>query len=220
MNRLSIIFEDRDLLVVNKPAGLVVHEGSGQSGPTLVDLLVQHLPGSPLQQDRYGLLHRLDKGTSGLLLVAKTRLCFDYLKDLFKRRKVTKEYLVLVEGKISPRKGIIKVPLARDVARRTQFSPKASGKIAETAYEVIKYIGSLTYLKAIPKTGRTHQIRVHFAGLGHPIVGDKVYGRKRGTLDRQFLHAHKLSFVGPTGPKREFIAPLPEELNRYLNEVE
>ena len=214
----KIIFEDADLLVLDKPAGLVVHEGIGQTQTTLVDWLKHHLPHSPLAEERFGLLHRLDKETSGLLLVAKTKPTFDYLKQLFKQRQVTKEYLVLVHGRLAPEKGLIRIPLSRHIARRTKFEPAAGGRLAETAYQVKHYYPRYTYLSAYPKTGRTHQLRVHFSSLGHPIAGDKVYG-KPDPAPRQFLHAHQISFTDRKGKLRKFASPLAANLNNFLKSL-
>lgn len=216
-NKLNIIFEDRDLLVINKPAGLTVHEGT-KTKTTLVDLIAEHNPKSKLKDERHGLLHRLDKETSGVILVAKTKSTFDYLKSLFKDRKINKEYLALVHGKITPRKGIIKIPLARGITQKTKFEPSEIGKSAETKYEVIEYKAGYTYLKAYPKTGRTHQIRIHFSSLGHPVAGDKVYG-KDDDVNNMFLHSHQISFIDANGKQQEFMAPLPKSLNAILDEI-
>jgi 23S rRNA pseudouridine1911/1915/1917 synthase len=216
MTEPEIIYQDKDLLVVNKPAGLVVHEGAGQTGATLVDWLKQTLPRSPLTHERYGILHRLDKDTSGLLLVAKTQVAFDYYKKLFKLHKIKKEYLALVHGRLTPDRGLIQIPLARHLIKRTRFEAAASGRMAETEYAVTKYYASFSYLKAWPKTGRTHQLRVHFASIGHPIVGDKIYGKK-DALARQFLHAHQLNLVGLDGTEHQFVAPLAPDLTKFLH---
>jgi len=215
---LEIIFENYELLVINKPAGLVVHEGSGPAVTTLVDLLAHHLPKSPLKTEHYGLVHRLDKDTSGIVLVAKTKDNFTYLRTLFRQREIHKEYLVLVHGHLTPKRGIIKIPLSRDLVKRTQVVPRASGKISETGYEVIGYYRGFTYLRAQPTTGRTHQIRVHFSSLGYPVVGDKTYG-KPDSLARQFLHSHKISFVDLLGKRQTFIAPLPDDLTQFLDDL-
>lgn len=214
----KIIFEDKDLLVLDKPAGLVVHEGHGQAGTTLVDWLKDYLPKSPLSHERFGLLHRLDQDTSGIILVAKTLDAFDYYKKLFAKHQIRKEYLVLVHGRLKPESGLIQIPLSRNLIRRTQFEPASNGRVAETEYQVEHYYRQMTYLKAWPTTGRTHQLRVHFSSLGYPIVGDKVYGKK-DTLTRQFLHAHQISFMGLKGDKLKFTSPLPEDLKNYLNEI-
>jgi len=214
----KIIHRDADLLVVDKPAGLVVHEGSGHTGATLTDWLKQTLPKSPLADQRFGLLHRLDKDTSGLLLVAKTPAAFAYYKHLFHQHQITKQYLVLVHGRLAPDRGVIRIPLSRNLVKRTQFEPATGGRAAETEYQVERHLGQFTYLRAWPKTGRTHQLRVHFASIGHPIVGDRVYG-KADRLRRQFLHAHQLDFVDPIGQSRHFVSPLPDDLTHFLHEV-
>ena len=215
-DKLDIIFEDKNILVINKPSGLVVHEGI-KTAKTLTDLIAKHFPGSPLKGKRYGLLHRLDKETSGVLLVAKNQASFDHLKNLFKTRRIKKEYLALVHGKVTPRRGIIKIPLARGLVKKTTFEPAEAGKPAETKYEVIKYKPGFTYLRVYPQTGRTHQIRIHLASIGHPIVGDKTYGKRDDTFDFQFLHAYQISFIDSAGKKREFVAPLPSKLKKILN---
>lgn len=213
----AIIFEDDNLLVLDKPAGLVVHEGVAVTEETLVDFVAQHLKSSPLKSDRWGLLHRLDKDTSGVILVAKTKLAFDFLKKTFQDRAVSKEYLVLLKGKITPKEGVIRIPLGRSATNRTSFAPKASGRIAETQYQTVENLGNLTYIKAYPKTGRTHQIRVHFAGIGHPVVGDTVYGKPEPGLSRHFLHAHQISFTDWVGEPRAYTSPLPDDLKDFLN---
>ncbi|MDD5605911.1 MAG: RluA family pseudouridine synthase [Patescibacteria group bacterium] len=215
MSKLKIVFENEDFLVVDKPAGLVVHEGSGHLGDTLVDLLAKHLPNSPLKSSRMGLVHRLDKDTTGLLLVAKTQVMYDYLKKLFKDRKIQKIYLALVEGRLKARKGIIDVPLKRDLVEKTKFVASVSGKTAKTEYEVIDYVGSRTYLKAIPYTGRTHQIRVHFSAIGHPLVGDTKYNRAPAAT-RLFLHSHQISFIDIAGHPHQFVSALPSDLKLFL----
>ncbi len=214
----KIIFEDSSLLVLDKPAGLVVHEGAGHTEPTLVDWIKKHLPHSPLAKERFGLLHRLDKDTSGVLLVAKTQPVFKYLKQLFKKHKITKEYLILVHGRLSPQKGSIQIPLSRHISKRTKFEPSLYGRIAETTYQVKKYYPHYTYLSAYPKTGRTHQLRVHFSSLGFPIIGDKTYG-KPDSAPRQFLHAHQIFFVDKDGKIRKFTSPLAQDLDKFLNGI-
>jgi 23S rRNA pseudouridine1911/1915/1917 synthase len=217
MFELNVIHEDDNLLVVDKPTGLVVHEGSGETGETLVDLLAKYLPDSELKEERYGLVHRLDKETSGLLLVAKTSVMFEYLQSLFKKRNINKAYLVLVEGKLAPKTGVIDIPLKRDMVEKTKFSASNSGKASQTQYEVIEYINGRTYLRAMPHTGRTHQIRVHFASLKHPVVGDDKYNPATAPV-RLFLHSHQISFTDMHGKKREFVSELPNDLKLYLDE--
>ena len=214
----KIIFEDADLLVLDKPAGLVVHDGHGQTKATLVDWLTNYLPKSPLKSERYGLLHRLDQDTSGVILVAKTETAFEYYKKLFAKHQLKKTYLTLVHGRVTPDRGLIQIPLARHLVQRTKFEPASTGRVAETEYQVEHHYRGFTYLKAWPVTGRTHQIRVHFSSIGYPIVGDKVYG-KADKLDRQFLHAHQIEFIGLNGEKLKFVSPLPQDLKKYLNEI-
>lgn len=217
MFALNIIHEDNDLLVVDKATGMVVHEGSGTTGPTVVDLLAKHMPDSKLKEDRYGLVHRLDKDTSGILLVAKNKTTFDYLQGLFKVREINKTYLALVDGKLTPKTGVIDIPLKRDMVDKTKFIATKFGKSAKTKYEVIDYINGQTYLYAIPLTGRTHQIRVHLASIGFPVVGDKKYNPADSSI-RLFLHSHKISFKDMHGKKREFVSELPNDLKLYLDE--
>ncbi len=211
----KIIFEDSNLLVLDKPAGLAVHEGAGQQ-VTLIDFLAKHLPNSPLKDQRYGLVHRLDQDTSGLLLVAKTPTWFEHLKQLFAKRQIHKEYLALVEGRVQPHEGSIDIPLKRDPIRRTKMHPSRMGRVAITDYQVDKHFARHTYLRAWPKTGRTHQIRVHLASLGYPIVGDALYGHAEPALGRHFLHAHRLELTDPQGSDLKFVSPLPSELQAFL----
>lgn len=217
-NSPKTIFENPDWLVIDKPAGLVVHGGSGVHLPTLEDWLKHKFPHSPLHQQRFGIVHRLDKDTSGVMIVAKTEASMKWLQHAFKHRLIEKEYLALVHGRLQPEKGVIQVPIGRDLVRRTKFAPSQSGRLAETKYQIEKYFSKFTYLKAWPKTGRTHQIRVHFAALGHPIVGDRTYGRA-DNLSRQFLHAHRLTVADQTGKSHVFVAPLAEDLKQYLQDV-
>lgn len=216
MFELNIIHEDSDLLVVDKPSGLVVHEGSGTKKDTLVDLLAKHLPDSTLKEERYGLVHRLDKETSGIILVAKNLQTFDYLQGLFKSRDINKTYLALVDGKLNPNTGVIDIPLKRDMVDKTKFIATKFGRLAKTQYEVIEYIDGRTYLRVMPLTGRTHQIRVHLASIGHPVVGDKKYNPADASI-RLFLHSHKISFLDMHGEKREFVSELPNDLRLYLD---
>jgi len=214
----QIIFEDTELLVLDKPAGLTVH-GGVKTGHTLTDFLSTHLPHSLLADQNYGLLHRLDRDTSGLILVAKTPESFAYYRSLFKRREIHKEYLVLLCGRLEPATGSIQLPLGRSSHRRTQFAVVHNGRPSETNYEVIEHLAKFTYLKAFPATGRTHQIRVHFASLGFPVAGDRTYGSSESGLSRQFLHAHRLNFVNMEGKSVSFVSELPTDLKNYLHGV-
>lgn len=221
---LDIIYEDDHLLVVNKPAGMVVHPAAGIVQGTLVNALLAHCPpvanvGGP---ERAGIVHRLDRETSGLIVVAKDPDTHAALQRQFKRRLVRKTYVALVEGQVQPREGIIEVPIGRDQKDRTRMTVARTGRPAVTQYRVLEIFPQYTLLEVRPHTGRTHQIRVHLAWFGYPVVGDRVYGRRRQTLleDRHFLHARDLAFTHPvTGEKVAFTAPLPPELVAVLNRL-
>jgi len=219
---INIIYEDDDLLVVDKPAGLTVHPAPGHPGHTLVNALLSHLPhladiGDSL---RPGIVHRLDKDTSGLMLVAKNGAAQDNLIGQFKSHSVTKAYLVLVRGRLTPETGVIEANIGRDPRNRKKMAVVEGGREARTEYQVIKYIGGYTLLEVRPETGRTHQIRVHLAAIGFPVVGDKVYGVKSPRLSRQFMHACRLGFSLPsTGEYVEFKSALPSDLERALKDI-
>ena len=221
---LDIVYEDDHLLVVNKPAGMVVHPAARMVSGTLVNALLAHCPqvadvGGP---DRAGIVHRLDRETSGLIVVAKDPETHAALQRQFKRRLVRKTYVALVEGQVHPREGIIEVPIGRDPKDRTRMAVSRTGRPAVTQYRVVEFFPQYTLLEVRPHTGRTHQIRVHLAWLGYPVVGDRVYGRRRQTLlpDRHFLHARDLAFTHPvTGEKLALSAPLPPELTAVLNQL-
>jgi 23S rRNA pseudouridine1911/1915/1917 synthase len=217
---LEIIYEDADLLVIDKPAGMTTHPAPGNMQHTLVNALLSHLPGLPESDNpaRPGIVHRLDKDTSGLILVAKNRHALNYLSGQFQSREVKKTYLALVQGKVTPATGVIDAPVGRDAHNRQKMAISATGRTARTAYSVIKYLSQYTLLEARPETGRTHQIRVHFAAVGHPVAGDSTYGNRSALLSRQFLHAHKLSFKLPSsGATVEFTSPLPRDLQTVLD---
>ncbi|MFA6169941.1 MAG: RluA family pseudouridine synthase [Candidatus Margulisiibacteriota bacterium] len=219
---LDIIFEDQDLVVVNKPKNLVVHPAPGNYSGTLVNALLHHCGqlaslGAPL---RPGIVHRLDKDTSGVIVVAKTDLAYRSLIKQIKDRTVEKSYLALVHGVPAAKKGVIEANIGRHPVNRqkmTVLDPTGSARSREAIshYRVIKELGEYALLEVKIKTGRTHQIRVHLSHLGHPIVGDQVYGRKREELGAkgQLLHAYKLKFDHPrTGARVEFEAPMPAEM--------
>ena len=219
---LNIIYEDADLLVIDKPAGLAVHPAPGTPAHTLVNAVLSYLPGLAADADslRPGIVHRLDKDTSGLILVAKNRVAQANLSEQFKSRAVSKSYLVLVKGKLTPEKGIIEADIGRDPRNRQRMAVVASGREARTDYRVIKYYGNYSLLEIKPETGRTHQIRVHLAAIGFPVVGDTTYGYKSPHLSRQFLHASKIGFRLPsTGQYVEFESPLPPDLEKALMEI-
>jgi len=230
---LDILYEDDDLLAVNKPAGLVVHPGAGNPDGTLANGLLFHLRETSRSDTlRPGIVHRLDKDTSGLLVIAKNDHIHDRLSAQFQKRQVDKAYITLVFGHLSPRTGEIDLPIGRDIRSRTRISPRtARPRDALTRYKVVEYLPEFTLLEAYPKTGRTHQIRVHLQSKGYPIAGDETYGftaqlpRIKNTrhrkavkeLNRLFLHSARLSIRHPrSGKMLNFEAPLPEELANLI----
>ncbi len=218
---LDILFEDEHLLVVNKPAGMVVHPAYGHSSGTLVNALLAYAPqvADVGGLERAGVVHRLDRDTSGLLLVAKDEETRAGLQRQFKRRQVAKSYLALVEGQVSPREGVIEAPVGRDKRQRKRMAVVRSGREATTTYRVVEMFPEHTLLEVRPHTGRTHQVRVHLAWLGYPLVGDEVYGFRHQRLlrGRHFLHAWRIAFSHPiTGERMSFEAALPPELEALL----
>lgn len=213
---LSIVYEDESLIIVDKPAGLVVHPGSGNWQGTLANALLHHAP-QLATVPRAGIVHRLDKDTSGLLAVAKTVVAQTDLVRQLQARTVRREYLALAQG-IVTRGGRIDAPLGRHPVRRTSMAIVASGKHAVTHYEVRERFAACTLLVCTLETGRTHQIRVHLASLKHPLVGDAAYGGQRGVaFHRQALHAWRLALVHPaTRELRQWEAPLPEDFAALL----
>ena len=219
---LKIVYEDDDLLVVDKPAGLTVHPAPGHPSHTLVNAILAHYPhlsgvGSP---GRPGIVHRLDKNTSGLIVVAKNDAAQQNISAQIKARSVVKRYLVLVVGHLSPDRGIIEAPIGRDPSNRKRMAVVSGGREARTQYRVIKYMDNYTLLEVSPETGRTHQIRVHLAAIGYPVVGDEVYGTRSPILTRQFLHAHHLGFRLPsTGEQVELSSELPSDLEEAMKHI-
>jgi 23S rRNA pseudouridine1911/1915/1917 synthase len=212
-----IVHLDDDLAVVEKPAGLVVHAAPSVKGETLVDLLGDILGGGEV--GRPGIVHRLDKDTSGLMVVARTEESHRALARMVKAREVEREYTALVEGHLGSRTGTIDAPLGRHRRRRTQRAVKGTGsRQARTHFEAIEVLPADTLVQARLETGRTHQIRVHFAAIGHPVAGDPEYGAGgRHGLERQFLHASRLAFAHPrTGERMELTSELPEDLAAAL----
>jgi 23S rRNA pseudouridine1911/1915/1917 synthase len=219
---LNIIYEDDDLLVIDKPAGLPVHPAPGHPSHTLVNALLSHFPHLADISDsmRPGIVHRLDKDTSGVMLVAKNSVAQANLVEQFKARSVAKAYLVLVKGHLTPEDGAIEAPIGRDPGNRKRMAVVAGGREARTEYRVIRYIGDYTLLEVRPETGRTHQIRVHLSAIGFPVVGDKVYGVKSASLSRQFIHACRLGFKLPSsGEYVEFKSELPPDLAQALKDI-
>lgn len=228
---IEIVYEDETLAVVNKPAGLVVHPASGMPSGTLANALAYHFQQLPdsLAGVRPGIVHRLDRDTSGLLVVAKTESALENLSDQFRDRTVFKSYVALVHGRVAS-SGKIDQPLARDPSNRTRMAVVRGGRNALTLYRVRQAFERFTLLDVELKTGRTHQIRVHLAWLKHPVVGDETYGGGRDNtirdpqlrarirnLKRQFLHAEKLGFTHPVTHKfLKFESQLPAELSDFL----
>ena len=218
---IKILYEDNDLMVVDKPAGLTVHPAPGHYTHTLVNAVLAHVPELETQNtSRPGIVHRLDKDTSGLIIIAKNEVAHMKLADQFKNRTVTKIYQALVYGHLSPEEGIIDANIGRDPRNRKRMAVTRQGREARTEYKIIKYINNYTLLEVKPKTGRTHQIRVHLAAIGFPIVGDATYGARSDLLSRQFLHAYKLAFKLPSsGEQREFVSELPVDLMETLKNI-
>jgi 23S rRNA pseudouridine1911/1915/1917 synthase len=233
---LEIVFEDDYLVVINKPAGLVVHPAAGAPSGTLANALAYHFQHLSKHAGaiRPGIVHRLDKDTSGLLVVARTESAHEDLADQFRAREIYKSYMALVYGVVKQQSGRIEQPIARDPRNRTRMAIVAGGRGALSLYRVRRSYDAFTLLDVELKTGRTHQIRVHLSWLKHPVVGDELYsgGRENSVQDvklraeirklkRQFLHAEQLGFRHPkTGEQMKFTAPLPPELASLLAVLE
>lgn len=232
---LDIVFEDDHVIVINKPAGLVVHPAAGINSGTLANALAYHFQRlSNSGSIRPGIVHRLDKDTSGLLVAAKTESGHQNLSDQFRAREVFKSYIALVYGVVKQERGRVEQPIARDPRNRTRMAIVPGGRGALSLYKVRRSYDSFTLLDVELKTGRTHQIRVHLSWLKHPVVGDELYGSGRDNnvqdvqlrarirkLGRQFLHAEQLGFRHPqTGVQMRFVAPLPVDLAGLLEELE
>ena len=222
---VKILYEDDDLLVIDKPAGLTVHPAPGHPSHTLVNAVLSHL--SDIADDgnasRPGIVHRLDKDTSGVMLVAKNNIALANLSDQFKSRSVKKVYITLVKGILKPEQGVIDAPIGRDSGDRKKMAitGESRGRQARTNYRVLRYVGKNSLLEITPETGRTHQIRLHLAAIGYSVIGDATYGKKSVYLNRQFLHAHRLGFYLPSSGKFvEFESPLPEDLQKALKELD
>ena len=223
---LDILYEDDQVIVINKPSGMVVHPGAGNQSGTAVNALLAHYP--PIRNvgeaDRPGVVHRLDKETSGVLIFAKTQKAYKWLVKEFKSRDIEKAYLALVDGQPPTPTGRIEAPIVRDPNVRTRMAVglRGEGKPAVTEYFTLENFENHTYLEAHPITGRTHQIRVHLSYLGTPVVGDSLYGRRKPSvdLDRFFLHARMLAIRLPGNRSPQtFEAPLPPELQVVLDQL-
>lgn len=222
---LDILYEDKDVIVVNKPQGMIVHPASGVKTGTLVNALLNHC--SDLSGingvTRPGIVHRIDKDTSGVLVVAKNDNSHNKLAKQLKDHSMTREYLALVEGILKEEEGTVDRPIARHPRDKIKMAVVLNGKRAVTHYKVINRFKNNTLVKCILETGRTHQIRVHMAYIGHPLVGDPVYGYKkqRFNLEGQLLHARKLGFIHPsTGKYIEFETEVPEYFKKIINILE
>ena len=223
---LDIIFENQDILVINKPAGMVVHPAAGHKTGTLVHAVLAHVP--DLEGvggiKRPGIIHRLDKDTSGLIALAKNDRTHHWVQEQFKHRQVEKIYLALVDGRPPTPEGRIVAAIGRDPAHRKKMTVTQPGKgrDATSHYSTIENFHQHTYLEVTPLTGRTHQIRVHMNFIGCPVTGDSIYGRRKPTLplNRHFLHAYRLHFIIPgEATPRSFEAPLPSELQQIINNL-
>jgi 23S rRNA pseudouridine1911/1915/1917 synthase len=224
---LDVIYEDADLLVLNKPAGMVVHPAPGHPRGTLVNALVHHAPEIAVGgTNRPGIVHRLDKDTSGVMVVAKSDRGRTSLIRQWNAREVQKHYLALVRGVVPEDEATIDVPIGRDPVQRNRMAAVNGGRDAVSRFTVCERFVDATLLDVVIETGRTHQIRVHFAYIGHPVVGDSVYNSGEGAYGgtdslapRQFLHAAKLGFKMPNGTARVFEAPLPPDLAEPLDVI-
>jgi len=221
---LTVVYEDADVLVVDKPAGLTAHPAPGHPDGTLVNALLSRCPELALSSGdvmRPGIVHRLDKDTSGLMVIARNETARECLVAQFKTRSVTKGYVVLVKGRLSPDQGMIEAPIGRDPHRRRRMAIVDEGKEATTRYRVRRHLGDYTLVEVTPVTGRTHQIRVHLSAIDYPVVGDTTYGVRSPHLARQFIHAYLLGFRLPSnGECREFTSPLPPDLERALRHLD
>ncbi|HEX6289179.1 MAG TPA: RluA family pseudouridine synthase [Herpetosiphonaceae bacterium] len=221
---LTIIYEDADLLVVDKPAGMVVHPAPGHATGTLVNALLYHYPTMQIGDDlRPGIVHRIDRDTSGLLVVAKNDRAKTHLQNQQQARQMLKIYLALIEGHFKEPQGAIDAPIDRHPTDRLRMAIVQSGRPARTHYRTCDILGPYSLIEAKLETGRTHQIRVHFTHKHHPVVGDPLYGSRRGTqqlgLKRQFLHAHRLGFTRLDGQWIECVSPLPADLQTVLDQL-
>ena len=217
---IDIVHEDSDLLVVNKAAGMIVHPAPGHRSQTLANAVLSHCPdlrgiGNKI---RPGIVHRLDKNTSGLIVVAKNHIAHTRLSSQFKNRQFKKSYLAMVNGRVLPLEATINGPIGRDSRNRKRMSIVEGGRDSTTEYKVLKNYGKYTLLNVSPVTGRTHQIRVHMASVGYPLVGDELYGKAHKALARQFLHAQTINFIHPsTKQVVGFSSELPQDLREFVD---
>ena len=219
---VPLIYQDEHLIVLDKPSGLSVHPGPGHPDGTLVNALLAHCPdikgvGGVI---RPGIVHRLDKDTSGLMVVAKTDTAHLSLSKQLKNREVVKGYLAVSKGSINPVEGLIDLPIGRDPKNRKKMAVIEGGRDSKTRYRVVEHLNGYEILQVYLESGRTHQIRVHLAYMGHPLLGDHVYGKANSLLGRQFLHANHLKFIHPvTDMHMEFRSNLPDEMLAVIDEL-
>lgn len=220
---LDIVYEDEYLMVINKPSGLVVHPGSGNYNNTLVNGLMYYTKNlsDVGGEARPGIVHRIDKDTSGLLLIAKTNKVHEMLADDFKNKRIKREYIALLDGVFMGGSATIDAPIGRDKQNRERMAVVEDGKHAVTHLKVLKRYDQYTLVSCILETGRTHQIRVHMAYIGYPVHNDPVYSKREATSFGQFLHSYKMNFVHPiTKKEMEFVCPLPKYFEEFLDHLE
>ena len=237
LDEVTILYEDDDVLAINKPAGLIVHSDGKTEEPSLVDWILRERPeikgvGEPMVQkdgsaiERPGIVHRIDRDTSGVLLVAKTQDFFDFLKQKFKDREMKKVYVAFVHGVPREARGIIKRDIKRsktDFRKFTSYTGRGTSRPAETHFRILESRKGVAYVEMRPKTGRTHQLRVHFASIGHPILSDTLYGSGREEklgFTRLALHALSISFEKENGEVVEVESPLPEDFKSAVKALE
>ena len=221
---LRVVYESADVIVVDKPAGILVHPAGNVRSGTLVNAILYHYPevATVGPVGRQGVVHRLDKDTSGLLIFARSSNGLRLMQEQFRKHEVAKTYLALLVGELNPAAGVIDAPVGRHPFERQRMAVvRQGGRSARTQYRVLEVFPGYCYVQAHPLTGRTHQLRVHFAAVGHPVAGDPVYGDGRGELGlkRQFLHAHALQFRDPGGAMVAVQSPLPEDLSEVLSSL-
>ncbi len=211
---IPLIHSDKDVLVLNKPAGVLTHSKGALNTEATVASFIKPKLDRELTGNRAGIVHRLDRGTSGVIITAKNKNSLKHLQKQFSERKTDKKYVAIVEGTPLPREAIIDAPIARNQKKPQTFKVSPEGKSARTKYKVLKEAGGNSLLEITPETGRTHQIRVHLAYIGHPVSGDNIYGHSG---PRMFLHAASLTLDLPGGKKSCFTAPLPEQFNELIS---
>ncbi len=222
---LNVVFEDDDIAIIDKPSGMVVHSGAGHLTDTMANAAATRWPkiSKVGDTDRPGIVHRLDRDTSGLLVIALSPTAYDNLTTMIKRHEIERIYTALVHGHPESSKGTIDAPIGRDPHHRTRQAVNEDGRPALTHYEVIREIGQFSFLKIRLETGRMHQIRVHMTAIGHPVVGDQTYGKRQGieNLSRQFLHASKLIFNHPISSEKVSVTShLPDDLRSAISLIE